>query len=275
MNQQVPLNQPIPEGTSFRPVNPLLERIRMPGETFRIPSGGLFYNNGELASDVKDGEVYVYPMTAIDEIMIKTPDLLYSGKAVQEVFGRCIPQVIKPMELLARDVDFLLICLRKVSFGSEMEILHTHTCENAKEHSYVITMDSFIKQSKRIDPTTIASQYTCTLENGQVVEMQPVNYQHFVEMMQANDVDFKDPQVAKTFMLSTILSIIVSVDGIKDKGMIAEWLDRLPVRELHTINDKIEKTVEWGPTFETTITCRDCGKPSKVTAPLNPVAFFT
>jgi len=116
--------------------NPLLQRIQMPGETFRLPSGGLFYEKGILSEKVVDGEIHVFPMTGIDEITLKTPDLLFSGNAVKQVFSRCIPDVLQPGKLLAKDVDFLIICLRKVSFGSEMDLTYTHFREKAKEHNY-------------------------------------------------------------------------------------------------------------------------------------------
>ena len=87
--------------------NPLLERIRIPGETFTLPSQGIFYKNGELDDDSKNGEVYIYPMVTYDEIVLKTPDKLFSGEAITEVFQRCVPQIKKPMELLAKDVDFI------------------------------------------------------------------------------------------------------------------------------------------------------------------------
>src|SRR5271170_226889 len=126
-----------------KPANPLLERIRMPGETFRLPSGALFYptESGILDSTVTDGEVHIHPMTALDEIALKTPDLLFSGLAVIQVFGRCIPQIKDAKRLLAKDVDFLLVALRKVSYGPEMELSYTHDCEKAKSHNYVASVD--------------------------------------------------------------------------------------------------------------------------------------
>jgi len=92
----------------YAEINPLLTRVEMPGSTFQLPSRGLFYDNGELRDDVEMGEVHVHPMSAFDEILMKTPDALFSGEAVHKVFLRCIPQVLQPVELLAKDVDFLL-----------------------------------------------------------------------------------------------------------------------------------------------------------------------
>ena len=96
--------------------NPLLDRLnRMPGETIRLPSLGQFYEHGELEEGVVNGEIVLNPMTMTDEIMMKSPDMLFQGTAIERVFQRCSPQIKKPLDLLSSDVDFILTHLRKIS----------------------------------------------------------------------------------------------------------------------------------------------------------------
>ena len=116
----------------------------MHGSTFQLPSRGLFYKKGELRDDVEMGEVHVHPMSAYDEILMKSPDQLYSGESVDKVFRRCIPQILNPSELISKDVDFLLVCLRQVTYGNDMEVTYTHSCEDAKSNSYIIPLSDFI-----------------------------------------------------------------------------------------------------------------------------------
>ena len=255
--------------------NPLLSKARMPGETYRLPSNELFYHNDELDVSVREAEVHVYPMTAIDEIVMKSPDMLFSGKAVEDVFLRCVPQVKKPMELLAKDVDHLLLCLRKVSFGDDLEVTVKHDCENAVEHSYIIQISDLIKKSRQIDPTTLAS-YTTTLENGQKVVIEPIRFGDYTRLLQSNDSDAEySAKEWADVMLNSFCDIISSVDDITDKPFIKEWLGTIPAVWVRDIADAIENTSSWGPDFETTVVCKDCGEQLEVTAPLNPVAFFT
>lgn len=261
------------------PINPLLTRIQMPGETFRLPSGGLFYppESGILDPKVTDGEIMVHPMTALDEIAFKTPDLLFSGHAVEQVFARCVPDVLQPRKLLAKDVDFILICLRKVSYGLEMELQYKHTCENAKVHSYIASVEGFIKKSKRIDPSRVVSDFSIDLVNGQKVKLAPLNFGNFVEIMQASDqINEGDaPEKIAAGLYQSISKIILSVDGIDDKTMIVEWLSKIPPKMISQITLMIDKTTEWGPDFKTTIKCKDCGQEESVATPLNPLSFFT
>lgn len=263
-----PANQP--------PTNPLLSRIQLPGETFTLPSGGLFYTHGELDPTIKDAEIHVHPMTAIDEITIKTPDLLFSGEAVKQVFARCIPQVLKIDTMLAKDIDFLLVCLRKVSYGNELRLDYTHDCDNANEHTYTVDIGEFIQKSKRIDPTTISTKFSVTMPNDQVVHLQPVMFKEFVHLMQiSNPEDITDPIVVRDMMIESVSNIITSVDEVTDKNLIKEWLAQVPPQYLRLINDHVDQTLEWGPEFKSTIKCKDCGGSAELIAPMNPLYFFT
>jgi hypothetical protein len=102
--------------------NVLLQKIRLPGKRFRLPSRGLFYKDGEIKDTVVDGEVEVFSMTTIDEIALRSPEFLYSGEAIDRVFKRCVPEILKPLRLLTKDVDFILACLRIVSYGGIYQI---------------------------------------------------------------------------------------------------------------------------------------------------------
>ncbi len=254
--------------------NPLLNRIRIPGETFRLPSGGLFYGPGVLSEKVIDGEIYVYPMTAIDEIVFKTPDMLFSGKAIEEVFLRCVPDVLDVKKMLTKDVDFLMICLRRVSYGPDMEITYKHSCENAKDHQYRVSVQDFLLRTKRIDPTKRSTDFKLTLSNEQVVELAPITYGDFITLSQATDQDLNPEKIVQrlSFALS---SIIKSVDNVSEKNLIQEWIQKLPPLLLKQLTDSVEKTTEWGVDFATTLKCTDCGEEVTVQTPFNPLAFFT
>lgn len=256
--------------------NPLLARLRIPGETFRLPSGGIFYGPDVLDENVVDGEVHVYPMTTYEEILIKTPDLLFSGEAVRQIFHRCVPQVKNPDKMLARDVDFLLLCLRKVSYGDKIEVQYKHTCENAKSHSYEADITGIIRKSRRIEPNKFAKDFTVNLSNGQVAKLTPLLFGDYVSLMQnvgsENDSDPK--KVAKSFFDSLLL-VVKEVDEITDKDLISEWLAEAPPMILKQLVEKMDVTTQWGADFKVTIKCKDCGTEEQVDLPLNPLTFFT
>ena len=254
-------------------VNPLLERVKIPGETHRLPSQGLFYNDGELSPDVKNGEIHIHPMTAHDEIMIRSVDKLFSGDAIEDVFHRCVPQILKPKRLLAKDVDFIMVCLRKISYGSGFEMNYTHTCKDAKQHSYVIEMEEFIKSTKSIDPTSISQKFTKKLDNGQVVKVHPLRYDSVIKIMQSTEETLTEERQTE-ILIDSLLDVIEIVDEIEDREFIREWLATLPVKWIKELSTVIDKSSDWGSEFKTTIVCKDCGEKTVIAAPMNPLTFF-
>jgi hypothetical protein len=260
--------------------NPLLLalRARIPGETFRLPSQGLFYTNGELASDVVNGEVHVFPLTAIDEITIKTPDKLLSGKAIEDVFLRCIPQILKPMKLLSKDVDYLLMCLRLISYGDEMEIQYKHTCEGAKDNGYIVNLRPLVAAAKPIDPTLIGTTFMLKLGDAMVVKLRPPIFESVMGMYLTNfqatnqSITLKEAQMK---LLDLVTDTIVSVDGITDHQQIQEWIREIPAGWMQQVTSALQQVGDWGAVTSTNLTCRDCGKAIEVEVPLNPISFFS
>jgi hypothetical protein len=259
--------------------NPLLENLRIPGETFTLPSLGMFYDDDVIdKSIVVDGEVHVYPMTALDEIIMRTPDKLFSGKAIAEIFGRCIPGIHQPMRLFAKDVDYLLVCLRKVTYGNEFSVEYKHNCPDAKKHSYQVDIATFLKQSVRIDPTTVGQLYAATLPNGQRVSLRPSTYEDIVLIMQEIQVPKDDGDVNEQALfdqqVQAILSVIKDVDGVANPQFIREWITTIPAGWVKVITDAIEKTTNWGPVYKLPIKCKDCGTDLEIFVPMNPVNLF-
>jgi len=269
--QSAPAPEPVATQAA---VNPLLARVEMPGSTFQLPSRGLFYQNDELRDDVEMGEVHVSPMSAYDEILMKSPDQLYSGEAVDKVFKRCIRQVLKPSELIAKDVDFLLVCLRQVTYGDVMEITYTHDCEDAKTNPYPISLSTFINSTKKIDPTTIGQVYTTTLENGQVVKLHPSKFKDVIKMYQGTETLRQTPEEEFKMAVFIIQSIIYSVDGITDHDQITEWIGTISAGWLGELTSIIEKASDFGPDFTLHTQCKDCGGDIEIHTPVNPISFF-
>jgi len=257
--------------------NPLLEKVTIPGEKFRVPSGGLFYLHGELDDSVKDGEVMLHPMNAVDELHLKSPDKLLSGDAVVDVLRRCLSDVAKPEELLAKDVDFILMCLRLISYGPNFDLVTTHDCKEAKEHKYSVPLRPIIQSTKPIDPTQL-SKYQLTTESGQVVRIHPPKFLATVKLYEQFGKDLSTDEEFEKLgiqLIDSIAEMIRDVDGHEDKNDIKEWLKTIRVGDVRQISDKVAEMSDWGidPTF--TVKCKDCDKDMSVFVPINPVSFFT
>lgn len=255
-------------------VNPLLQRIRLPGRTFQLPSRGALYQNGELSST--EGEVHVHPLSALAEINLKNPDMLFNGKAIEAVFAECIPEIKKATALYGRDIDALMFFLRLVTYGSQFEIKVKHTCENAKDHSYLIDLEALVSQMVQLDPTIAVEKFKAEMPNGQIVKVHPIRFDHMIKLfhMNAGKQEFTAEDVKKNLIFN-LVSLIDSVDGITNPTQIEEWVRAVSTPYHNRITEAIARTNDWGPKQSSTVKCKDCGEQFDVELPLNPISFFT
>lgn len=256
--------------------NPLLAKLRVvDGFTVRLPSRGLLYGPQVLHGDVKDGEVRVYPMTTRDEILLRSADGLFGGNTIEQVFKRCVPQVLEPSLLFFNDLDYLMVALRQISYGEEMEIEYKHECADAKDHSYVVRVDTLMKNSKEIDPLTLDETFSVLLGTGQEVKLRPIRLVDMMRILQPPSNTELTAEQAEEEMLRLYMSQIESVEGETDEELIYEWIANLPTIYVKEIRAKIAEMAEWGVSYEQTIKCRDCGELVKISTPINPVTFFS
>ncbi len=101
--------------------NPLRRFFRQPAIYIRLPSQGNFYPEGTLDMPA-NGEIPVYPMTALDEITYRTSDALFNGAALISVIQSCIPAIKDAWKVPNIDMDTLLVGIRIASVGDEMEV---------------------------------------------------------------------------------------------------------------------------------------------------------
>jgi hypothetical protein len=126
--------------------NPLQQYFRRPAIYIKLPSGGKFYAPSVITMP-ESGELPVYPMTAIDEITVKTPDALFNGSAVADIIKSCIPDIKEPWSINTIDLDAILIAIKTASNGNSMEI--NSICPECTEVSdYSINLISLLTQIK-------------------------------------------------------------------------------------------------------------------------------
>jgi len=126
--------------------NPLTKYFRQPALYINLPSGGNYWPEGTLELD-ENNQVAVYPMTARDELTLKTPDALMNGQSVVDVIKSCCPQIKDPWRMPAMDTDFILIAIRIASYGENMDF--RSTCPECEEESpYEVHLPTMLDQVK-------------------------------------------------------------------------------------------------------------------------------
>lgn len=108
------------EPTSVKKHNPLAEYFRHPAIYIRLPSKGRFWPDESLDMPANN-ELPIYPMTAKDEIVLRTPDALLNGSGVVNVIQSCCPNIKNAWDTPSVDVDALLIAIRMATYGNNMD----------------------------------------------------------------------------------------------------------------------------------------------------------
>jgi len=168
MEQQTPNNQ-IGNNT-----NPLKKYYRQPKQFVRLPSGYAYYPAGSI--DVPEsGEVAVYPMTAKDELLFKTPDALLNGEATVSVIQSCIPAIKNAWQMPSLDIDACLIAIRMATYGTSMSV-------TARVPGTDIDKDFEISLQTALDSLMSARYNDTVLVNNMEIKTQPLNYSQFTKM---------------------------------------------------------------------------------------------
>lgn len=126
-------------------------------EKIALPSHGIPYSNCD-DEDVKNGYIWLYPMTMKEEEILSTNKYIYEGTATIMALNNCIKSNINAMDLVISDFYYLLIRLRQLSisdkFSFDIECPH---CGYKFNHEIKISdinfdeLDNDYKEPKRID----------------------------------------------------------------------------------------------------------------------------
>ena len=126
--------------------NPLSKFFRQPAIYVKLPSQGKYYPQGTLTMP-PNGELPIFPMTALDEIIARTPDALFNGSTTIEIIKSCVPNILDPWQMPQTDVDMLLTAIRIASYGHEMEM--ASICPACKEeHEFALDLRNVIDRYK-------------------------------------------------------------------------------------------------------------------------------
>lgn len=149
--------------------NPLRQFFRQPAIYLRLPTGGQHWPEGSLEMP-QNGELPVYPMTAIDEITYRTPDALFSGQAVINVIQSCVPAVKNAWAAPTTDLNSILIAVRIASYGHELDI--EVTCPSCS------TSEEFALDLRNALDQLVMPDFSSTVKHGDLeIYFQPMSYE--------------------------------------------------------------------------------------------------
>jgi hypothetical protein len=275
-------------------MNPLSGYFRQPGIFVKLPSKGKFTKPEDLELSMT-GELGVYPMSAKDEIWAKNPDGLLNGQSIEEIIKSCVPGVKNPRKLPNQDIDYLLIAIKKVTYGDVMRI--SATCPKCGEPTEAdIDLDYMLTSI-----TPLEDEYAVRLNEVLVAKLKPFDFESSTKTNLAafeesklfqtiSNIEISQEQRISIFsnsfkrisnlhleIMSECVECIVTPDGIiTNKQHIKEFLENAPKDYVNKIKEELEKFKSTGMTKEIHVCCQNkaCNHEWETDLIMDPSHFF-
>ncbi len=288
--QTEPTIIPVEEG------NPLSAYFRSPGVTVALPTGGRFLPKGALELNAK-GEVEVFPMRGADELLLKSPDALMSGLAVERMIGSCVPALKTPKLISAPDLDVVLLAIRAATHGNLMT-METECPKCKRENAFDINLAEVLATMKplpdvlelRISDEMVVNFQPHTLDSQTRLLIAAYDQNRHTQILDQEDNGLTDDQ-KQDIIRQTLDSVerlqfeslanaitVVSVPNHKvtDKEYIIEFLSKAPNNVLTAIRSKIEEINMMGIDRNLKAVCinKKCKHEWLAGIEFNPSTFF-
>ena len=160
--------------------NPLKNKMRVPKIYVHLPSAGKF--NKLPIEFSATGEIAVRAMTARDELLLRNPDALLNGDAIEKLIQSCVPEIKDMRESPLNDIDVLLLAIKYATYGDRFEVkIKCPKCET--ENTHVNSIRSMLDGASNLSELN-----SVTLDDGAELILRPYSFDN---SNKANLVDFE------------------------------------------------------------------------------------
>jgi hypothetical protein len=274
--------------------NPLAKHFRQAQLYLKLPSQGRWYPPGSLEMPVT-GELPVFPMTAKDELILKTPDALLNGQSTVEVIQSCVPAIKDAWKMPSIDLDAVLIAIRHATYGTGMDFVSV--CPHCKR-----------KNENTVDLSVLSGQITCpdfesTIKvEGLEIYLRPQTYQQFNKaslenyeqqrlLAVVNDNSLSEEEklsqfnnVFKRLLNLTVEQVSKSVAAIKteegvlveDESQLHDFFQNCNKTVWDAVKTKLESFGDQSPLKKVPVVCEheDCAKAYETPLVFEQSSFF-
>lgn len=271
--------------------NPLRQYFRQPAIFLRLPSQGKHWPPGSLTLPA-NGEMPIYPMTAVDEITTRTPDALFNGSAVVRIIESCVPGIHNAWSMPSMDLDALLVSVRIATYGHTMDI--STKCPNCgHEADYALDLRHVLEGLQVPDfdtPLDVKGLqvYFAPMTYQQMNENSQLQFedQKLMQVMQDSDMNEEEKikRLSDSFLRITDLSVrslAQSIGAIRTPQAVVTEIEHIKEflenceRDIFTqIRDRAIELRKTGELKPLKIKCTECGTEHEQVFTLDISNFF-
>ena len=221
------------------------EELKVPYDILDIPSQGILYSN-------KKSSVKVEFLTAMDENILSSPNIVQSGKLIDVLLERKVKYFgFDTLELIEGDRTAILIYLRTTGFGEEYhQLVNDPKTGNLVEGT--IDLTQLTQKKLTIKPDKNGEfDYTLPLSKKKVKF-------RFLNGKDENEIDIQDISLkersGEEISFKPILRLeksIMEIDGVRDKIKLSNIVRHLTISDSRQLNKYI-RDIEPGIDLKTT-----------------------
>ena len=193
-----------------------------PYDVIPLPSRGVFYEN-------KKSSIKVSYLTAADENILLSQNLLKSGKALDVLLERKImDKDIKHNELLPGDRDAIFMFLRTTGYGHIYPV-KLKDPKTGEEFEYEVDLSN-IKYKELVEPD-MNGEFSIQLPlSKSLVKFRMLTTKDLSDIEEGEE---KKKKMMKFYFDETITKrlerLIMEIDGDRDKSRIAQFISRMKI----------------------------------------------
>lgn len=243
--------------------------FQAPTQFLDLPSGGMFYPNGQSQLETKG-------LTATEDDILFTPELITQNKVLHAVLeSAIIDKTLRPEDMLSCDRNYVLIQLRIDGFGAEYEPgpMGCESCGNIYSPKVDLSLLK-VKELKHMpDPEGL---YFIELPMSKVkLRFRLLNGKDEIALQNKGMSAIKKAGglKAKKMWSERYLLQIMEVNGEKDKIFIKSFIDAMPLGDSQFFR-KYAFEVEPGIDLNYNFVCTHCGHEDEKIVPITPRLFY-
>jgi hypothetical protein len=275
--------------------NPLTKFYRVPKIYAKLPTRGRFYPPNMIETSANQ-ELAVYGLSAVDQILLKTPDAMLNGDSLIQVIKNCVPGVKDVKMLVEPDINTLLLAIRIATTGAKID--QDLECPNCKKNqTFEVDVSSFLETQSYIleDPKVMVNDDLVVtvrpfdFEQRNLAMINEIEESQAVKLLQGKE-DLSTEQQAQQvaaivakmtdtlfeLMAKSVISVMITSTGevVTDPSHILEFVKGINKTQADAIGDKIKELNQIGVDTTSRFQCDSCNHTWEQKLDFDPISFF-
>lgn len=277
--------------------NPLEQYFRQATIYLKLPTLGIWYSDGSVEL-TENQEVPIYPLSALDDILLNTPDAMLNGQSLEKVVLNCVPSIKNIKKLLLPDLEAIFVGIKSATNNGKME--YERKCKSCgHDNTFELNLSNFIDQTVFVDE----SMSQLRIDEELLLFIKPYDFemrQMFIKkefeeekLMRSLDSDNSNlDELAKAKILGESvdrlskttfdlvsrsiekITIIKDNKEITDKKFINQWLINISKEKADLVIESVNQLNSIGIPKNIPIVCQNCQFSWEDTISFDPASFF-